>query len=67
MTQKEFLINFLCFVDKQYLKNDADMVDAYLAQHHKEYFEVEHIRKDASEEECSEYMTDMILKMGREN
>lgn len=69
MTQKEFLKTFLEALGlmDNHLKLYADEdIDKFLEQHHKEYFEVEHIRKDASEEECSEAITDMILKMGRE-
>ncbi len=51
MTQKEFLKEFLNSdtYPKDYLDSPRgleDAIDLFLEQHHKEYFEVEHIRKD---------------------
>lgn len=52
MTQKEFLEVFVLFTI-QYIeqkkaedRTTRECIQLFLEQHHKEYFEVEHIRKD---------------------
>jgi hypothetical protein len=50
MTQKEFLESFINYTMKQYYASSAlhpeEYIEEFLEQHHKEYFEVEHIEKE---------------------
>lgn len=53
MTQKEFLETFMEYgnaLGYTSLNYYPDFIDKFLEYHHKEYFEVEHIRKDEKEQ-----------------